>query len=72
MEINREIIKRMVEGERITDDKGFVFCITKDEDDGYWGVGRYVLGEGGNWIPFGKRLTEKVIDRMIKYLKELD
>ena len=72
MEINREIIKRMVEGERITDDKGQVLSISRSEDDGYWGVGRYMPNEGGNWMPFSKRMTEKVIDRMIKYIKELD
>jgi hypothetical protein len=71
MEINREIIKRMIGGERFTDDNGYVFCITKDEDDGYWGVGRYMLGEGGNWMPFGKRLTEKVIEKMISYIHSM-
>lgn len=72
MEINRDTIKRMFEGEKITDDKGFVLSISRSEDDGYWGVGRYMPGEGGNWMPFSKRMTEKTIEKMINYLKELD
>lgn len=71
MEIDKDTIKRMAEGEKITD-KGFVYSISRSEDDGYWGVGRYVPGEGGNWMPFSKRMTEKTIEKMINYIKGLD
>lgn len=69
--VNKDTIKRMIGGERITDDKGYAFCITKAEDDGTWGVGRYVPNEGGNWMPFGKRLTEKAIEKMVSYINSM-
>lgn len=69
--INETLIREMAnEGKRITDDNGYVYSISKDEDNGYLYLGRFLPGEGGNCLPFGKRLNGKTIEKMIAYFED--
>ena len=69
--INETLVKEMLnEGKKVTDDLGYVYDISKS-DDGYWGLGRYMPDKGGNWAPFGKRVTDKVINRIVAYMEKV-
>ena len=59
----------MIDGKRYVDDLGQVYAVRKNDDDGYWYLGAYVPQGSGSWSPFGKRITDKVINRMVEYMK---